>query len=491
MNQHLPILQVVVPLMAAPLCVILRNRLAARVLATAIAATCLAIAITLLRQVTATGPIQYELGGFAPPLGIEYRIDSMTALLLVIVTMIAAAVFAFGATRFGTLIPEGREHLYYAALLLCMAGLLGMSITGDAFNVFVFLEISSLSSYALIGLGEGRRAHMASYSYLIMGTIGGTFFLLGVGLLYQITGTLNMADLATRLADLHEHRTLHVAVAFLCVGLSLKLAVFPLHQWLPNAYSYAPPVVSAFLSATATKVMFYVLTRFIFTILGSTLIFGVLRMQYLLIPLSVGGMFVGSAAAIYQKDIKRLLAYSSVAQIGYMTLGLSFNSESGLTAGLVHLFNHALMKGGLFLVVACVAYRLGGSTRISDWAGLGRRMPITMAAFVVGGLSLIGVPATVGFISKWYLVTGALEHGYYAVAVLILLSSLLAVVYVWRVVEVIYFGKCTREDIKEAPLSLLLPTWALIGATVFFGLTTQWTAGVASQAAKQLLGGGL
>lgn len=490
MNQHLPILQVIVPLMGAPLCVMVRHRLLARGLSTLLAMGCFGMALSLLAQVRSGGAVRYQLGGFPPPLGIEYHVDLMAALLLVIVTTIAAAVFAFGASRAGTLIPEGREHLYYAAMLLCLSGLLGMAITGDAFNVFVFLEISSLSSYALIALGAGRRAYMSAFSYLIMGTIGGTFFLLGVGLLYQITGTLNMADLARLLQEQHENRTYHVAFAFLCVGLSLKLAVFPLHQWLPNAYTFAPPAVSAFLSATATKVMFYVLARVIFSICGAAFVFGVLRMHLLMIPLSLGAMFVGSLAAVYQKDVKRLLAYSSVAQIGYMTLGLSFNSLPGLTAGLVHLFNHALMKGGLFLVVACVAFRLQ-STRLEDFAGLGRRMPVTMAAFVVGGLSLIGVPATVGFISKWYLVTGAIEQGYYAIALLILLSSLLAVAYVWRVVEVAYFRECTRPEVQEAPLRLLLPTWALIGATIVFGLSTDWTVGVAQGAAQQLLGVGL
>lgn len=486
--QHLPILQILLPLLSAPLCVMVPQRLAARALATAAAFASFGVAMRLLWQVRNFGTIHYELGGFAPPLGIEYRIDTASALLLVIVTMVAAAVFSFGASREGTLIPAGREHLYYAAMLLCLTGLLGMAITGDAFNVFVFLEISSLSSYALIGIGKGRRAHMAAFSYLIMGTIGGTFFLLGVGLLYQMTGTLNMADLAARLVSQHDNRTMHVAFAFLCVGLSLKLAVFPLHQWLPNAYTYAPPVVSAFLSATSTKVMFYVLARVIFSLCGATFVFGVLKMHYLMIPLSVGAMFVGSLAAIYQQDVKRVLAYSSVAQIGYMTLGLSFNSVSGLTAALVHLFNHALMKGGLFLVLACVFFRVG-ATKVDDFAGLGKRMPLTMAAFVVGGLALIGVPATAGFISKWYLVMGALEHGYYAVAMLILASSLLAVVYVWRIVEVAYFREPKDDTITEAPLRLLLPAWALIFGTVFFGLTTEWTAGTAQQAARELLRG--
>jgi len=206
------------------------------------------------------------------------------------------------------------------------------------------------------------------------------------------------------------------------------------------------------------------------------------------VPLSLAAMFVGSTAAIFQLNIKRLLAYSSIAQIGYMTLGLSFNSVTGLAGGLVHLFNHALLKGGLFLVVACVVYRVG-SARIADMRGLGRRMPLTMFAFVIGGLGLIGVPGTVGFVSKWYLVLAALERGWLPVAALILLSSLLAVMYVWRVIEVAYFQEPDPEsEVTDAPLSMLIPVWVLVGASLYFGLFTEYTAGVAEAAARQLMG---
>lgn len=481
-------LQVLVPFAGALLCVALRQRVVARLFALSVAWLCLVIAGSLLATVLRQGTISYELGGFPPPWGIEYRVDAANAYVLVIVSAISSAVFAFGPLTAGAVVPEGRENLFYAALLLCLSGLLGITVTGDAFNVFVFLEIASLSSYTLIGLGQGRRAPLAAFSYLLMGTIGGTFFLLGVGLMYQMTGTLNMADLTQRLPAVQGTRTVALAMALLCVGISIKLAVFPLHQWLPNAYTFAPSAVSAFLAATATKVMYYVLIRVVFTLFGAAFVFGVYKLQYLLIPLSLVAMFAGSLAAVYQTNIKRLLAYSSVAQIGYMTLGLAYNSVTGLAAGLMHLFNHALMKGGLFLVVACIAYRIH-SVNIEDMRGLGRKMPLTMAAFVVGGLALIGVPSTVGFISKWYLVTAALERHWYAVAVMIMLSSLLALVYVWRVVEIAYF-KSPLEDkpVKEASLSMLVPTWILIGATVYFGLTTDLTAGVAHAAARHLLG---
>ncbi|MDH5672494.1 MAG: monovalent cation/H+ antiporter subunit D family protein [Myxococcales bacterium] len=488
MNAHLPVLAVLTPLLSAPLCLMLRRKLAARFFAIAVAWITFAIAISTLQAVMQAGDIRYELGGFAPPLGIELRVDATNALMLLLVSSIAAVVLLFGPGSAGATIAKGREPAFYTLLLLALAGLIGITVTGDAFNVFVFLEVSSLASYTLIGLGNDRHAPMSAFSYLIMGTLGGTFFLLGVGLLYQMTGTLNMADLTVRLQDVHGSRTVVLALALLVVGIGIKLAVFPLHQWLPNAYSHAPSVVSAFLAATSTKVMYYVLVRVLFTLFGAAFVFETLRADYLLMPLSILAMFGGSLAAIYQTNLKRLLAYSSVAQVGYMTLGLSFASVTGVTAGLVHVFNHALMKGGLFLVVGCITAQLGSSD-IARMRGLGKRMPLTMAAFVVGGFALIGVPATVGFVSKWYLVQAALEKGMLPVAFLILLSSILAVVYIWRVVEIAYFQEPEAEaKVSEAPLNQLLPTWLLIGSTLFFGLNTDVTVGVAQMAARQLMG---
>ncbi|MFQ5845945.1 MAG: proton-conducting transporter membrane subunit, partial [Planctomycetota bacterium] len=334
-----------------------------------------------------------------------------------------------------------------------------------------------------------RRALTAAFQYLVLGTIGATFILIGIGLMYMMTGTLNMADMRERIADDTNRSTVRVAFAFLSVGIGLKMALFPLHLWLPNAYTYAPSIVTAFLAATATKVSVYVLVRFVFSIFGPAFAFEAVRLEAVLLPLAILAILVGSTAAIFQRNIKRMLAYSSVAQIGYMVLGISFASVTGLTGGIVHLFNHALTKGGLFLALGCIGFRLG-SVDLDDLRGIGRRMPLTMFAWVVGGLSLIGVPFTAGFVSKWYLVSAALEAGRWPVAVLVLLSSLLALVYVWRVVEAAYFQRPPPrpEPVREAPAALLVPTWVLIGAAVLFGIYTSASVGVAGRAAAALLG---
>ena len=488
---HLPVLQVVIPLLAAPLCFLLRKEALVRIFTVLVTFTCFAISTSLLGQVLDDQVLVYEFGGWARPYGIEYRVDILNAFVLVVVSAIAAVVFSAGLGQARRAIPEGREYLFYAAALLCLTGLLGVTITGDVFNIFVFLEISSLSSYILIALGQSRRALMAAFSYLIMGTIGATFLLIGIGLMYQMTGTLNMVDMAERLKDVSQIRTMHVALAFVVVGISIKLAVFPLHQWLPNAYSFAPPLVSAFLASTATKVAYYLLIRFCFGLFGVTLVFETVGIDVLLLPLSVVAMFVGSIAAIYQTDFKRLLAYSSIAQIGYMTLGLSLATEAGVAAGLIHVFNHALMKGALFLVAACVTWRMGG-TKIEAMKGLGHRMPITMAAMIVAGLALVGVPGTVGFVSKWALVSAALEQDAFFIAFLIMASSILALVYIWKLVEVVYFASPEADiERKEPPLRLLIPTWILAGASIYFGIFSSFAVDVAEHASKQLFAAGM
>ena len=503
-HAHLPVLVVILPLFGGLLALftgfIQRGggalAWAWSVLTTAAILVC---AAAMLFEVHTTGEvINYRLGSWPEQYGIGYTVDALNAYVILVVALIGFLTTIYAKESVADEIPDDRHHLFYSVWLLAIAGLIGITVTGDTFNIYVLLEISSLTVYTLIALGgnRDRRALVASLKYLILGSIGATFILLGIGYLLMLTGTLNMADMHEQLVRLREtgaltdNRTVFVSFAFLMVGLSLKMALFPLHLWLPNAYTYAPSAVSALVAATATKVGVYMTFRFVFTIYGG--VYDTSTDLKFLALCACAGIIVSSFAAIRQLDVKKVLAYSSVGQIAYIVLGFSLANESGVTASVIHIFNHAIIKGGMFMAVGAVVLRVG-SSKVEDFKGIGRKMPLTMAAFTVGGCGLIGVPMTAGFISKWYLVVGAMQEGYWGMALVVLLGGVLALIYIWRLVEIIWIAKADNphETLEEAPLTMLIPMWILIGASLLFGVDAEWTATSAKAAAALLLNGGM
>jgi len=446
---------------------------------------------------TEVGTVIYKMGGWAPPHGISLYIDALNAPLLLLITVMAVITLIYAAPATAAEIKPNKRAPFYAAFLLCVAGLLGMVVTGDAFNVFVFLEVSSISTYVLVAMGAARdrRALSAAYTYLILGSIGATFFVIGIGFLYMETGTLNLADIARILADLDGgSRVAKVAFGFIIIGLGLKLAMFPLHTWLPGAYAYSPTPVVAFLASTATKAALYLLMRFTFFVFDPSYAYVADTLMFLLIGLGVVGMIFASLQAIFQTDIRRLLAFSSVAQVGYMLLGIGIATTASVAAGYIHLLNHAIIKAGLFLAVGAMWYRYG-ITRADDFRGLGQMMPWTMGAFTLSGLSLIGVPFTAGFVSKLNLAVAAWDAGLTWAVGIIMISSILALIYIGRVLLLAYFksppevnGQVVARN--EAPLTMLVPMWALALASVFIGVEADFIVDAATRAAETLLGAG-
>ena len=380
--------------------------------------------------------------------------------------------------------------MFFAAYLVCFTGLCGVASTGDAFNLFVFLEISSIATYVLVALGarRDRRALPAAANYLLMGTIGASFFVVGVGFLYAATGTLNMAELADPpAADMQGNKAVLAGYAFIFVGLGIKAAMFPLHQWLPNAYAYSPSFVTMFLAATATKVAIYALVRFLFTVFGLEFAFEGSSLIWILMPMGIAAMIACSFQAVFQTDVRRTLAYSSVAQVGYMLLGISIGTAAGVSAGMFHLVNHALIKGALFMALAGMVLSYQG-TSLNDLKGLGRSAPWTMTAFAIGAVSLIGVPLTAGFQSKYALVNALFEHGWWWAVAVVMFSSLLAVVYMGRILEAVFFRAPSNPNKrrKEAPMLILIPLWVLALANIWVGVQGGFVAGLAEDAALSL-----
>jgi multicomponent Na+:H+ antiporter subunit D len=492
MREHFPVLVVMLPLFAALFAFLVRRGAFAWFIALGGSTAATAMAFSLYAAVSTQGPIRYAIGGWAANIGIEYSVDALSAFVLVFLTAVTAIVLLAAPRSVAKEIPPDNQAAFYAMFMLTLCGLVGITVTHDLFNVFVFLEISSLATYGLIALGRNRRALMASFQYLIVGTVGATFIVLGIGMLYLMTGALNMEDVALRIRNVENLAPIYAGIAFLAVGITLKIALFPLHVWLPNAYAFAPSIASAFLAATATKVAVYLLYRVFYTVLGTAGIsIGDLPVPEAMLVLSVVAIFGASLTATFQANVKRMFAFSSVGQIGYMTLGFAMTSVAGQAASLVHLFNHALMKSAAFLLIAGIAHRIG-SVQMKDWTGLAYRMPWTCFGLVLVGLSLIGMPGTVGFVTKWQLATAGIGEGKWWIAALVLLSAIATFLYVGRLIETLYRKPETPAAsvaVQEAPLTILVPAFALVLANVYFGLDTRWPL-AAAHAAAIAAGGG-
>jgi multicomponent Na+:H+ antiporter subunit D len=493
---HLPALLVVVPLLLAPFVAVIPGSLfrVAYSIAVITAVVTFLLACAIVYQVSIVGPLAYEMGNWPVPFGIGFLISPFSSAMTLIVAGGSAFAFLWGRESFLKEVPGDHQPLLLSCWLLATAGLLGIVVTADAFNAFVFMEISSLASYVLVAGGPKRSALTASFKYLVTGSLGATFYLIGVGYLYMMTGTLNFADLTDRLGNVSETSPVLIASGFIMLGLALKAAVFPMHAWMPSAYQFAPTPVAIFFAASSTKVALFLLIKFDYLVLQPNLSDHAFLFSTILMPMATLAFLVGSSVAIFSKDLKRMLGYSSVAQIGYILIASSLVTSAGLTAAIVHIFNHALIKSALFMAVGCLFWRFG-SSNIQDLAGAARVMPITMAGFVVAGLSLIGVPLTAGFISKMTLIQALLELGSVGLLLLglVLISSLMAVVYIWRVIETAYFGKPVElapSALKgEAPWPMLVTLWVLVLANIYFGIDPSLPLGLADAEVKLLLGG--
>ena len=476
----LPIVIVAAPLIASLLVPLVGwwRRAAVYPLFLGTLALCAGASVAAAQAVLAQGPQAYYLGGWAPPWGIAFHVDHLAALLLPLLSGMALAVGVFSKRSVLRELPE-QEVPFYSVYLLLVAGVTGIVATADLFNLYVFLEITSLSSYALVSIGSGR-AVVSAFRYLVLGTVGAAFYLLSVGYLYSVAGTLNMADLAEILPGLYESNAVRVGFAFFVVGMAIKMALFPVHAWLPAAYSNAPSAVSALVAATTTKVAAYTLVRVTFYVFEPRFAIELFPVTTVLGGMGAVAMVLGSVMAIAQSDLKRMLAYSSVAQIGYIVLGVGLANATALTGGMLHLVNHSVMKGCLFLAAGAIVYRTG-CREIRQLRNLSRRMPWTAAVFTVAAFSMIGLPPFGGFFSKMYLLLGAIEAEHWVYVALILLSSVLALAYFANVIRYLYVpGDAPAADNEsgptpptgngEAPLSMLGPMLALAAAILLLGL---------------------
>ncbi len=441
------------------------------------------------------GPISYWLGGWEPPYGIEIYFDYISSITF-LMTVLGALIILYSKKYIEHDIKEEKLPVYYTLVLLLLCGMVGFSITGDMFNLYVFLEILSLSGYALIAITEEKLTAMASFKYLVMGAVSSMCVLAGVALLYNVTGTLNMSDMALRLQQFEPIATSYMALCLFVVGFCVKAAMFPVHVWLPDAHALAPSPVSALLSGLVIKVGIVGLLRVIYGIyrLGGAIDFTtVTNFMGWLAAITV---LVGAFFAFFQDDIKMIFAYSSISNIGYIIMGISLISFTqpergylGMVGGLIHIFNHAIIKSTLFLCAGAIIYKTG-FRKLSDLRGIGKKMPITCGALTIAALSIAGIPPTAGFICKWFIVLGAIEFGRGIWAAALLIGAIFVFAYYIKIVNAIFFREPAEPilEVDEAPLSMLIPIVILAISCLVFGVFAYLPLAVIKPAAATILG---
>ncbi|SHK22968.1 multisubunit sodium/proton antiporter, MrpD subunit [Desulfatibacillum alkenivorans DSM 16219] len=475
MNQY-PAFLIIAPLLAA--CLIASAAWLRRSLCFPIAVlglgTSFLSSLGVAARVLTDGHFQYRMGGWAPPLGIALEVDYLNAPVLVAVS--GAALVSLIATRQIIEREQGpKAPVFYTLMLLAVTGMLGMTATGDAFNLYVLLEISSITGYALTASGD-RLAPLASLRYLLLGTIGASFYLLGVGLLYMMTGTLNMADLSHLLPALYGSDAIFAAFLLILCGIWLKAALFPLHAWLPGAYSHASHASACLLAPLMTKVMIYVMLRVMFTVFTPAYVFEQISLEGFVVTLASVAVVAGSLMALAQRNLRRMAVYIVVAEVGYMVGGAWLGNQTAWTGAILHLLNDVLMTLCLFLAIAALAGRME-TTDFKNLKGLFSTMPFSMGALVLGAMSIIGVPPACGFFSKWFLLKGAIEAGRFDFLAALLFSSLINVVLFFRLFECALYsgddhhgpGEHGHIEIHEAPLSLVASLWAAAAGILAVG----------------------
>jgi len=470
---HAPILAIVVPLFAAfltPVVSIVAKRFGverARDWFVVGAAILMLLIVASMAPAVWRGEVLvYKLGGWSPPWGINLAVDGLNLLVALIIVSVVSLIVIYSVVYMER--DSGLEK-YYTLLMLVTAGCMGVTLTGDVFNLFVFFEIMSISSYALVAFRRNWDSVEAGIKYMIIGSLGTSFILLSITLMYGLVGSLNIADLAGKIEAIKATQPLPMIVPLMLtlfvVGFGIKIAMVPLHAWLPDAYQAAPSAVSALLSGATTTVGVYAMLRV------SYMLFGALAIGTMFIILGLVTMIVGGLMALVQHDLKRLLAYSSVSQMGYILLGVGFGTALGIQGGLFHLLNNAIYKVLLFMCAGAIAYRVGTSN-LDELGGLGKNMPITATLFVVGALAISGVPPFNGFASKWTIYVAGVEAGQPICTAIAVIMSALTLAYFLKAINLMFLGQRPEHlrDVKEAPPLMLFPMLVLAVFCVVLGI---------------------
>ena len=471
MSHQLPAILFLLPLFAAismPV-VCLKHRHWSKSISLTILAAMVLVSILNLHNVVNHGEVRYAFSGWTAPLGIEWVADGLASVILVLLSVLGL----LGVVFTGPTSPKalgGRIVHYYTLILLFFSALTGIVFARDLFNLFVFLEVAAISSYALIGVAGGR-ALFAAFRYLILGTIGASIYLLGVSYLYAVTGTLNMADMADKLPFLLGSKALVGGLLFIFIGLGIKMALVPFHGWMPEAYAYAPDSVSPIMASLLTKIVILAWVRIIYWVLNASIAIFDIPILQLVAVLGALAAVIGASLALIQRDIKMMFAYGGISHIGIILIGIGQGNQTGFVGGIFYLLNDAVMQAALFFI-AGVAFCHYGVRTIDDIGRVGKQAPWLTGSLIVTALGMVGLPPTGGFFGKWNIILGALEADNYVSVAAVLLSTLLTLAYFVKLFECIFRQTSTRLDVQsgEIPLSFKLTLGVTSAAIMLLGL---------------------
>ncbi len=451
-----PVLFIAIPLLAAFLIPLLGFvwKESIRVLPGLVLIYLLALSVSLLGQVLHTGTIVEVIAGWKPPWGIDLVFSAFSGLLTTIMLLLGFIIWIYSYRFKNVEFEEAKK--YFILFMMLVTGSVGIVLTGDIFNQFVFIEITSISAYALTAFYKGRDSAEASFKYLMIGSLSSMFLLLAIILIYSQTGTLNMADIAVRAHDMKPGFKVMIVIFFL-TGLGIEAEIFPLNGWAPDAYAQAPGPVGAAFAGIVAKAGVYALIRVIFTL------FDVEGTHQFLIVIGLTTMIIAEIAAIKQDRLKRMLAYSSLGQMGLVLVAFGMGTRAGIFAAMFMIVNHAISKSLLFLSGSYLVYN-STDKYISETNGMGKFLPITSLLFTIGALAIVGMPPFMGFWSKFFMMSAAADSSMLLIIALILSVSLLELVYYFRVINRIYFFK------KEKSIEPKKPTVNALIAMISLGV---------------------
>ncbi|HPC29792.1 MAG TPA: proton-conducting transporter membrane subunit [bacterium] len=392
----------------------------------------------------------YQMGGWPAPIGIIFVLDGFSSMMLIIVNLIGFMACLFSVDYMEKIYTS--KLRYYSLLLLVITGMNGVILTGDLFNMFIFLEIALIASYALVGFGCGSKDLEASFKYLVINMIATYFIFLGIALLYGRFATLNMAHIVTSIQQYGTDSVVIFAFVLFFVGFGTKAAIVPFHAWVPDAYTAAPAPVSALLAGGIIKSLgIYVLMRLTYNVFGMSQVIANLFVYF-----GIASIIIGALMALGQWNFKRLLAYHSISHMGYIILGFGLGSPLGILGGVFHLFNHSLFKSLLFFNSGSVEYETG-NLNLRKLGRLSEKMPVTSVSSLIAFFSTSGIPPFNGFWSKLIIIIAAIQAGRPFSALWVVIGSILTLAYFAKIQRYVFFGNGDKfdesqvKDIKEVP----------------------------------------